>query len=383
MPRFPEGSDRVRVMPGSVYSALAARVYASGGPVFPFHVGDTWMAPPPGCRMEDLRAADHPGMNRYAPVGGLPPLVDHLVEHVRARTSLPVQRSEVLVTAGATSGLSVVIGGLVDPGDEVLILAPYWPLIAGIVQIFGGRPVAVPLLGEPLSPEAAVEAVRSRCTGATVALYLNTPNNPTGQQIPAPVLEALVSWAASQGLWIVVDEVYEDYVYEGQHTPARIFAPERTFSTHSFSKAYGMAGNRAGYVVGPAEPLAQARKVGVHTIYSTPTASQLAALRVLEGAGAPWVEAAASAYAEIGRHAAARLGVAPPQGSTFLWLDVADQLDERGLQGFLEDAGERGLLLAPGPSFGPYPDRVRLCFTATPPEVTREGVERLAALLGR
>lgn len=370
-------------MPGSVYSALVGRVYARGGEVFPFHIGDTWLEPPGGCRMEDLRAVDHPGMHRYAPVGGLPRLVGQVVEQVRGRTSLLVERSEVLITAGATSGLSVVIGGLVEPGEEVLILAPYWPLIAGVVQLFGGRPVAVPLLGEGLDREAAVAAVAAAQTDATVALYLNTPNNPTGQQIPASILEALVGWAASRGLWIVVDEVYEDYVYEGQHTPARIFAPERTFSAHSFSKAYGMAGNRVGYVVGPAEPLAEARRVGVHTIYSAPTASQLAAGRVLDGAGAPWVASAAEAYARIGRLAASRLGVAAPQGSTFLWLDVAEHLDDRGLGGFLEDAGDRGLLLAPGPSFGPYPSHVRLCFTATTPEITLRGIEHLAALLGR
>ncbi len=368
-------------MPGSPYSSLVKRVYASGVEVFPFHVGDTWMEPPEGCRMEDLAVADYPGMHRYAPVAGLPELVGKLVERQRARTGLPVERSEVLVTAGATGGLGAILGGLVSPGEEVLIVAPFWPLIAGIVRSFHGIPVPVPAMGDVDSPEGLVAALKAKRTDRTMAVYVNSPNNPTGQVLPASWLEALVEFAASEDLWVLADEVYEDYVFDGDHTYLRPLAPERVFAAHSFSKAYGMAGNRAGYVVGPAEPLAECRKIGVHTVYSTPTASQLAAERVLGDVGDAWVAEACAKYAEIGREAAAALGRPAPGGSTFLWLDVADRLDHRGLQGFLEDAGEQGLLLAPGPSFGPYPTHVRMCFTATPPDVTRRGVQALARLL--
>ena len=365
-------------MPGSPYSVLVRRVVAAGGEVFPFHVGDTWMEPAVGCRMEDLTVADHPGMHRYAPVQGIGDLIDAIVDRVPARTDLPIERDEVLVTAGATGGLGAVVGGLVSPGDEVLILAPYWPLIAGIVRSFHATPVPVDVLD--VDP---VEAVAAAISDRTVALYVNTPNNPTGRVIGESTLRSLAGLAADHDLWVLADEVYEDYVYDGTHTPMRPLAPQRTFSCHSFSKAYGMAGNRAGYVVGPADAMAAVRKVGVHTVYSTPTASQLAAARALGPVGQAWVDRARARYAEVGRRAALALGVAPPQGSTFLWLDVAQHLDDRGLDGLLADAGDRGLLLAPGPSFGPYPHHVRMCFTATRPEVTDRGVARLADLLGR
>jgi aspartate/methionine/tyrosine aminotransferase len=182
---------------------------------------------------------------------------------------------------------------------------------------------------------------------------------------------------------VVSDEVYEDYVYRGRHAYARTFAPERTFSAYSFSKGYGMAGNRCGYVVGPAESMLEVRKVSTHTFYSAPTASQIAALRCLEGPGDDWVAAARQEYRRLGDAAAARLGVEPPEGSTFLFLDVADRLDDRGLMGFLEDCVERGLFLAPGPSFGPFPTHVRVCFTSAEPERVERGVEVLAEVLGR
>jgi N-succinyldiaminopimelate aminotransferase len=144
-----------------------------------------------------------------------------------------------------------------------------------------------------------------------------------------------------------------------------------------------MAGNRCGHVVGPREVMAELRKVSTHSFYSTPTASQLAAEAVLAGPGREWIAHARESYQAAGRQAAERLGVPPPEGSTFLFLDVADRLDERGLGGLLEACVERGLFVAPGPSFGPYPTHIRLCFTAAPPDVVARGVEALAAVLGR
>ncbi|HKV10449.1 MAG TPA: pyridoxal phosphate-dependent aminotransferase [Thermoanaerobaculia bacterium] len=383
MPRYPRFSPSVDDIAGAVYSGLAHRLASHPGEVYPLHVGDTWMEPPPGCRMEDLKVAEYPGMHRYAAPQGMPALLDAIVSRVREKTGVPTGRENVLVATGATGALGAVAGAIVQPGDEVLLLAPHWPLITGIVQSFHGVAVDVPFFGVADSPETAVEIVRERQTERTVALYLNTPSNPTGRLIPAAWIEALVEWARRQDLWIISDEVYEDYVYEGGHTYTRPLAPERVFAAHSFSKAYGMAGNRCGYVVGPADAMVELRKISLHSFYSTPTASQIAAVRVLGGPGEAWIAHARQEYKAIGDRVAARLGLEPPKGSTFLFLDVADHLDESGLGGFLERCVDHGLFLAPGPSFGPYPTHVRLCFTASPPGVVERGVEILARLLGR
>lgn len=383
MPRHPEVSPAIAAIAGSVYSSLAHRLADFEGETYPLHVGDTWMEPPEGCRMEDLSVAEHPGMHRYTSPHGLPALVEALAGRTEERTGAATGPEEVLLCAGATGALGAVAGAILAPGDEVLLLAPYWPLIEGIVRAFHGRPVAVPFYREAGSAEAAVEIVRRHRGPRTVALYLNTPNNPTGEVMPREQVESLVDWARAEGLWIVSDEVYEDYSWGGEHVYARPLAPERTFSAHSFSKAYGMAGNRCGWVVGPAEAMRQVRKVGTHTFYCAPTAAQLAGLRCLGAAGDAWIARAREQYRATGTAAAGRLGVEPPGGSTFLFLDVGERLDERGLQGFLEDCVDRGLFLAPGPSFGPFPTSVRLCYTAAPPEVVMRGVEVLAGLLGR
>ncbi|HEX4964253.1 MAG TPA: pyridoxal phosphate-dependent aminotransferase [Thermoanaerobaculia bacterium] len=383
MPRHPDFSPSVHNIAGAVYSNLAHRLATHRGEVYPLHVGDTWMEPAEGCRMEDLKVAENPGMHRYAAPQGMAPLIDAIVERVREKTGVPTERENVLVTTGATGGLGAVAGAIVAPGDEVLLLAPHWPLITGIVQSFHGVPVDVSFFGAADSPETAVEAVRARRTERTIALYLNTPSNPTGRVIPRAWIEALAEWARREDLWILADEVYEDYVYDGEHTYTRPLAPERTFAAHSFSKAYGMAGNRCGYVIGPAAAVTELRKVGMHSFYSTPTAAQLAALRVLGPKGDEWIARARELYRQAGEKTAARLGLDPPAGSSFLFFDAAPHLDETGLAGFLERCVDRGLFLSPGSSFGPYPTHVRLCFTAAPPDVVERGVEALAPLLGR
>ena len=119
----------------------------------------------------------------------------------------------------------------------------------------------------------------------------------------------------------------------------------------SFSKAYGMAGNRTGYLVGPAAAIAQAQKISTHTFYAAPTSGQVAGLRALRD-GAAWIARARASYEEVGRRAAERLGVGAPEGSTFLFLDVSARLDARGIWGFLEDCVDDGVALAPGPSCG-------------------------------
>jgi len=382
MPRYPNSTASVRAMPGSVYSSLARKLATHEGTVFPLHVGDTWMEPAAGCRMEDLTEAEYPGLHRYAEPQGRADLLSAIATRTEERTGVATGVHEVLVAAGATGALGAVAGAIAEPGDEVLLLAPYWPLISGIFRAFGAQPVAVPFFDRADSTQSALDLVEALRTDRTVALYLNTPNNPSGVVAPSEWLAALAQWCRQHDLWLISDEVYEDYVYEGEHTYCRPLAPERTFSSYSFSKAYGMAGNRCGYVVGPESLMGELRKVSTHTFYATPTAAQIAGLKALE-LGAGWIARAREKYIELGTHAAQRLGLDPPGGSTFLFLDVADHLDDRGLGGFLEDCADRGLFLAPGPSFGPYPTHVRVCFTCAEPTIVRAGVEVLAGMIGR
>lgn len=376
MPRHPVASATVTGMAGGVFSRLAHRIAALEGEVYPLHVGDTWLSPAQGARMEDLREADHPGLHRYTRPMGHPALVAALSER------RGVAPGRILVTAGATGGLGAAAGALLDPGDEVLVLAPFWPLITGIVRTARGVPVQVPFYDRPGSVEARLSP---HLTSRTTAIYLNTPSNPAGTVLDADTLAAIAAFARAHDLWIWSDEVYEDYAYAAPHVPMAPCAPERTLTAYSFSKAYGMAGNRCGYIVGPTDPgvMQHLRKVSIHSFYSASTASQVAAARVIS-LGSPWLSRAKDEYEAAGQAAASRLGLSAPQGGTFLFLDVSAQLDETGLHGFLLRCIERNLLLAPGSSCGAaYGGHVRICFTSAAPDVVARGVGVLAELMGR
>jgi len=294
-----------------------------------------------------------------------------------------VDRGNLLVTSGCTGALAATVGAILDPGDEVLLCSPYWPLIRGIVKSRGAVPVDVPVMPLAREPDALVAALEAAITPRTTALYLNSPNNPSGALLPEDTLRAVAALARRHELWILADEVYEHYAYAGPWVPMASIAPERTIATHSFSKAYGHAGNRCGWLVGPAPVVREARRIATHLIYNPPTPSQAAALAALER-GDPWLDQAREHYLREGVWAADRLGVPHPEGGTFLFVDVGDHIDDRGLLGFLEDCVDRGLVLAPGPSFGRHwQTQVRLCFTCETPEKTRRGVEILAELMGR
>lgn len=378
MPRFPDAAPHVAAMPGAVFSRLAHKIAALEGEVFPLHVGDTWLEPFEGARMEDFTVRANPGMHRYSSPQGLPELIGALVDKVRDKNRLPAERGSILVGAGATGGLGAAIGMFAQPGDEVLILAPFWPLIRGIVSAFQATPVEVPFFGCVDSAESAVAAIAERIGPRTAAIYVSTPSNPTGQIIPPDWLQAIAELARQHNLWLLSDEVYEEFVYEGEHCSIGQFAPERCFTAFSFSKTYGMAGNRTGYLVGPVDVVPQCRKVSTHTFYSAPTAGQLAGLAAIRF-GSGWVERTRELYRDAGYRAAELLGVARPQGSTFLFLDVRHVLDDRGVFGFLEDCLDDGLVLAPGPSFGAgFESHVRLCFTSAPPDRVEEACRRLA-----
>jgi len=369
-------------MPGAVFSPIAGKLREVPGRVCPLHVGDTWLEPLAGARAEELSTSEHPGLHGYSPTRGRPDLIEAIAEKVRVRNALPCDPDRVLVSAGATGALSSALGAIASPGDEVLVLAPFWPLIRGIVSAFRAVPVEVPFYDRVKSADEAVAAVRARTSSRTVALYVSTPSNPTGRVLPADWLEALAHFAAREGLWLLSDEVYEEYVYRGEHVSIGSFAPERTLTAFSFSKSYGMAGNRVGYLIAPPEAITEALKISTHTAYAAPTVGQVAArLALVEGDA--WLARANASYREIGEETAQRLGLPPPEGATYHFVDVAHRLDDRGIWGFLEDCVDAGVALAPGPSCGEaYGSWVRLCYTAAPPDEVRAATDRLAELLG-
>ncbi len=387
MPRFPQVAESSVGLSDAVFSKLVARARQNGGKVFPLHVGDTYLDPYEGARAEAVLTADHARLHNYSPVQGEPKLLDAISRHVERRSGVTLDRELVQVVSGATAGIAVVVDALLSPGDELLLLAPFWPLVRGTTQRRGARAVEVPFWDrlDAMGDAAAIEAyLESFVTPRTAAIYVNTPHNPTGHVLGAQHLDAIASVAERHRLWVISDEVYEELWFERE--PASAWTHPRlrprAVVVHSVSKAYGLAGARVGFAHGPAAAMQAIRGVQTFMTYCAPRPFQLAAARVLDE-GRAWITSTRAHYRDLAFRAADALDVPRPPGGTFLFVDTRGRRrDGEAPLAFLERCVDAGVLLTPGTASGKdFEDWVRLCFTTLPPDELSEALARLRAVL--
>ena len=386
MPRPPQSSAATASLSDRVYGALLDEAKRRPPPVHLLNVGDTYLEPLPAARAEAQRAADHPRLHNYAAVQGEPVLLDAIVARTERVHGVTLDRQCVQVMPGATGGFSVVATALLEPGDQVVVLSPFWPLIRGIVASRSATAVELPFytrLGEAgFDPEAALEAV---ITPRTVAVYVNTPNNPTGRALDAGVIGAIARVVARHNLWLWCDEAYEELWY-GSARPEAIWKRsdlrERAVACHTLSKSHALAGARVGYTHGPASIMPAIRGAQTFLTYCAPRPMQLGAARALTE-GDAWVESTRQLYVTASHRAAAALGLEPPAGGTFLFFDAQRFFrDGEDIQGFLRRCLDAGVLLTPGAASGAdYETWARLCYTAVPPDQLADALDRLGRVV--
>jgi aspartate/methionine/tyrosine aminotransferase len=275
MPRLGRVSS---ALPESVFARLWPRLEAHAGEVFPFHLGDVHL--PPAAPLSATDASFYP----YGAPAGDPALLAALGDKLARRNQL---HGAVQITCGATHAFACATRALLDPGDEVVLLAPHWPLIRGQILACLATPI-----------ECASTDPRAKISPRTAALYVTTPGNPDGRVLAREELETVAAVAREHDLWVLADEVYEDFTFDGREHVSIGSLPgmaERTVTVFSFSKAYGLAGLRVGYLVGPPSLVDPVRKLANHSVFNVPVALQRTALAALES-GAPYLAHARGEY---------------------------------------------------------------------------------------
>ena len=352
MPRFPHRSPAIEGLSDRVFSALLPRIKAHKGILHPLHVGDTYLRPPREAWAESLRIDQHPSMHKYAPVQGEPILLDAIQTHLKRRFGVDIAPECIQVMSGATGGIGVVMNTLLSPGDEVILPTPYWPLIRGIIQARGAVPVQVPLYTRLEEPDFDFEQVlESQVSAKTVAIYLNSPNNPSGASLGESELAALARVAKRHDLWVITDEVYED-LYLGDEPPlpawTRDDLKDRAIVTHSLSKAYGLAGARLGYTHGPANVMKVIRGVQTFVTYCAARPMQISGAQAIQY-GEAWLENARTRYRAAAERVSDCLGVPVPFGGTFFFFDAAPWLQGASdSMNLLEDCIDAGVIISTG-----------------------------------
>ena len=389
MPRHPNLAARSSRITGSVYEKFRPRMAAQGQNLVALHIGDSYAQPPYSLPIDDGFLRAHPSSNRYCDTFGIGALRDALATRLHDVNQLPVTRENVLVTAGATNALSATVQTLVDPGDDVMILAPYWPFFRGMVRAAGGGVIDIPFYTELNGTEsAAIQNMLERMlTPSTVAVYVNSPNNPSGRVLSREQLTAVAGFARAHDLWLISDEAYDGMTYDGREhvSPASFHDTlERCVSVFTFSKVYMFAGLRLGYAVGSLDVIRAINKAMVHQLYSPSTLAQEMMVEPVRTHDA-WVGRFVAEYeATRDRVAKALRFDAPlPEGAYYFFFPIDRYLRGRSVTDVVNACLDAGVSVAPGEDFGAaYQNWLRICFAGESPERVMLGVERLNGVLG-
>jgi N-succinyldiaminopimelate aminotransferase len=248
-----EHAQRLAGVGSTIFAEMSALAVRTGsvnlGQGFPDEDGPTAV-------IEAAVAALRGGRNQYPPGHGTPELLDAVIAHQRRHYGIELDRSQVVATTGATEAIAAALLGLVDPGDEVVVLEPYYDSYVAMIQFAGGvrRPITLRAPDFRLDPEALAAAVTDR----TRLILLNTPHNPTGTVLNRAELEAVAAVAIEHDLVVVTDEVYEHLTFGPRHLPLATLPGmfERTVTISSAGKTFSLTGWKVGWASGPADLVA-------------------------------------------------------------------------------------------------------------------------------
>jgi aspartate aminotransferase len=377
--------------------AKAKALQAAGEDVIGFGAGEPDFPTPAKIVEAAAAACADPRNHKYTPTPGLPELRAAIAAKTERDSGYVVAPSQVIVTNGGKHAVYNAFRTLLDPGDEVIIPAPYWTTYPEAVKLAGGVPVEV------LAPDTAefrvtVEQLEAARTPRTKIVLFVSPSNPTGAVYPRDEVEAIGRWAVEHGIWVLTDEIYEHLTY-GDHvfTSMPVVVPELADTCvvlNGVAKTYAMTGWRVGWMIGPPDVITAATNLQSHQTSNVADVSQRAALAAVSG-DLDAVAEMRTAFARRGRVMHDLLAAIPgvtclePQGAFYcfpsfvgvLGRDIAGRTPHTTLELCEVILDEARVAVVPGEAFG-APGYARLSF-ALADDALVEGVERIAKLLSR
>lgn len=375
--------------------AKAKALQAEGRPVISYAAGEPDFATPEHIVDVARAALDDPKNFRYTAAAGLPVLKQAIAEKTARDSGWAIDPSQVIVTNGGKQAVYQAFQVLLNPGDEVLLPAPYWTSYPESIQLADGVPVEV-FAGADQGYKVTVEQLEAARTERTKVLLFVSPSNPTGAVYTPEETKAIGEWAAANDLWVVADEIYQNLVYDGVRAVSIVEAvpalQNQTILVNGVAKTYAMTGWRLGWMVGPAEAIKLGANLQSHLCSNVNNIAQLAAAAALTGPQEP-VEQMRLAFDRRRKLIVEELGKVPgfncptPEGAFYAYVDVTGALG-REIRGvtpttsleladlILEHAE---VAAVPGEAFGPS-GYLRFSY-ALGDEPLVEGIRRIQALL--
>jgi aspartate aminotransferase len=389
----PAPNRRSSTIQESVTLAMAARanaLRAAGQDVISLSAGEPDFPTPDSIRNAGIAAIEQ-HRYRYTAPSGYPKLREEGCRWMREAFGFDYAPDELMVTAGAKPALHMALNTIAEPGDRVLVLAPYWVSYPALVRMADAEPVIVPPSPDTGFLQPAEEIARIARQHEARGMILNFPNNPTGAVPSRDYMEQLVRMATELDLWLLSDEIYAMLTYEGRTHVSPAMVPggrERTMVVTGFTKSHTLTGWRIGFLAGSADVVAAAGRIQSQLLGNPCTISQEAALAACHE---PPFDEARRRLAEFDQrrryvvdtvNALPGLSLAAPQGAFYALVDAREacaQLDCDDV-GFCERLLEEQLLATvPGSAFG-APGFVRMSYAAAP-DVLKNAMDRLRAFL--
>jgi aspartate/methionine/tyrosine aminotransferase len=375
--------------------AKAKALKAAGRPVIGFGAGEPDFPTPPHIVEAAVAACSDPKNHRYTPAGGQPELKEAVAAKTARDSGYDVKANQVIITNGGKQAVYQAFATLVDPGDEVLLPAPYWTTYPEAITLAGGVPVVV-RTDETTGYLPSVADLEAARTERTKVLLWCSPSNPSGAVAPPELAEAVGRWAVEHGVWVITDEIYEHLVYDGVRAVSLPVAVPELADTcvivNGVAKTYAMTGWRVGWMIGPTDVIKAAGNLQSHLSSNVCNVAQRAALAAVSGP-LDAVDEMRAAFDRRRRTIVELLSAIPgvscptPEGAFYVYPSVQELLGKeiRGdkpatsvdLAALILEHAE--VAVVPGEAFG-TPGYFRLSYALGDDDL-RTGVERMGALL--
>ncbi len=395
----PRVSARIAAIAESATLAVdskAKALKAAGRPVIGFGAGEPDFPTPDYIVAAAIEAAGMSANHRYTPTPGLPELRDAIVAKTKRDSGYEITADQVLVTNGGKQAVYQSFASILDPGDEVILPAPYWTTYPECIKLAGGVAVEV-FADETQNYRVTVEQLEAARTPKTKVLLFCSPSNPTGSVYSVDEVKAIGEWALANHLWVITDEIYEHLLYDGaQAASLPVAVPamaDRTIILNGVAKTYAMTGWRVGWMIGPKDVIKAATNLQSHLSSNVANVSQRAAIAAVSG-DLSAVHKMGEAFDRRRKLIVSMLNVIPgvtcptPQGAFYVYPSVKGVLGKEIRGKRPQTSAELATLIleevevaaVPGEAFGPS-GYLRFSYALSDEDIV-EGITRVQKLLG-
>lgn len=390
MPKYPDISKKLSAIKGAVFEKYRSKMMKFGPDLVRFHIGDSYLPPTYPFPVDKSFLEENHDFSRYGNTFGIENLREVLSSKVRDDNGLDVSPDNFLITTGATNALSSAVHTILDVGEQIMVLTPCWPIFPGIVHSAQAVIIEVPFYIKLYTdPHLNIcEYLERYITDKTVAIYLNTPNNPSGKVLDLHQQKQVAEFAKKHHLWILSDEAYDGLTFDGREHLSIAGQPgmfNQTITVFTFSKIFLFAGLRLGYAVGNEELIINLNKILVHQIYSSAILNQQMMIEPVKTRH-QWMSEIQAHYQLLRDQFISQSGLplTKPEATYFVFFSIEHLLKQRTYDDIINACFEEGVSVAPGIDFGKeFGHFIRICFTGETPERLELGTKRLCKVLKR